>query len=709
MADAIELATAYVQLVPSLKGAQGQIASELIPEVSGAGDKAAVGFGAKFKAGLDKLGGGKALTLGLVGGIAASFVGLFAIGSEFDKLSDTIRITTGASGQNLDALVQVAKNVGSTVPDSFDKIGPVVAGLNQRLGLTGDTLQTVAGQYLEASRAFGQTVDINTTSAAFTAFGIQGDKVSGAMDALFRASQASGLSMNDLAAAAQKNAPMFQTMGFSFEEAAGMAGLLDKAGMNSQATLTAMGKGMVTLAKQGEQPQEAMKRVTGQIVGFIKAGDEAGALNLAAKLFGTKGAAQMVKALQDGTINADSLTASLSTGTDTIMGMAEDTASFSESWQLVKNNAQLALEPIATTLFQGVSDALSGFMPKLQAFGQWFADNQWVIGVVAGIIGVTLVAAFFSWAASIWASTIALLANPVTWIILGIIALGAAIVLLVQNWDTVVAWLSSVWGAAVNWVKGTFDNIKAWAESIFGSVADFFVGLWTSISNGATTAWNTVSDFLVVTIWGGLKRSATDTWEGIKLAVLTPIFWVRDQLTSVWTTILSGVENMGRGVKEKFSSAFESLSGIIKAPVNAAIGVINLAIGRLNGIHVSIPDWVPFVGGKSFGVNLPTISYLASGGTVMPRAGGTLAILGEAGRPETVVDTGGVNRMIEQVNARLDIGESSEMVGLLQAMLSLLMGGITVTDPAVAQRVEKLRSTIGGGRITGRMGIEVVS
>ena len=49
-------------------------------------------------------------------------------------------------------------------------------------------------------------------------------------------------------------------------------------------------------------------------------------------------------------------------------------------------------------------------------------------------------------------------------------------------------------------------------------------------------------------------------------------------------------------------------------PLTAVIGLINKAIGALNKISVDIPDWIPGVGGKSFGVNIPTISYLENGG-----------------------------------------------------------------------------------------------
>ena len=71
----------------------------------------------------------------------------------------------------LEGLVGIAKGVGSNIPAEFSAIGPVVADLNTRLGLSGDTLRVVASQYLEAGRILGQDVDIQKTSAAFSAFG----------------------------------------------------------------------------------------------------------------------------------------------------------------------------------------------------------------------------------------------------------------------------------------------------------------------------------------------------------------------------------------------------------------------------------------------------------------------------------------------------------------------------------------------------------
>lgn len=68
------------------------------------------------------------------------------------------------------------------------------------------------------------------------------------------------------------------------------------------------------------------------------------------------------------------------------------------------------------------------------------------------------------------------------------------------------------------------------------------------------------------------------------------------------------------GVVQVFGGIFNGLVGLVKAPINAVIGLVNSAINVLNGISVTIPDWVPAVGGKTFGINLPNIPMLATGG-----------------------------------------------------------------------------------------------
>lgn len=68
------------------------------------------------------------------------------------------------------------------------------------------------------------------------------------------------------------------------------------------------------------------------------------------------------------------------------------------------------------------------------------------------------------------------------------------------------------------------------------------------------------------------------------------------------------------GIVQTFGSLWDGLVAIVKAPINGVISLINGAIGALNKVSVKIPDWVPGMGGKNFGINLPKIPMLATGG-----------------------------------------------------------------------------------------------
>ena len=599
MAEGIELAKVFITMIPSMDGSQAAITDLVVPQAEKAGEKAGGGLGAKLAGGMKKY-LGPAVVAGAVVGIGK---GLYEIGETFDDVVDTIRVGTGATGDALDGLVDDAKAVGKTVPAEWGTIGQVVADVNTRMGLSGETLQTVASQYLEAGRILGQEVDIQKTSAAFSAFKIEGEGVVDAMDTLFQVSQATGVGMNELAAGVQSNAPAMQQLGFSFEETASLVGQLDKAGLDSNKTLAAMSKGLVTLAKDGEEPQAAFRRVTGEISSLVKEGNTAAALDLASGVFGTRAATQFVGAVESGTLALDDLVSGVGATSDTILGVGEETQDFAETWQILKNNATAALEPLASSVFTSLGDALSAVMPYLTGFGEWLADNEWVLGVVAVAIGVTLVAAFFAWAASIWATTVALLANPVTWIVIGILALIAVLVLLIANWDAVVGFLEDSWNGFVEWLANAWQWICDQAVGIWNTVATFFTdlwngivtfatdswngfvswlaGLWQGFVNGIGAIWNRVATFFI-NLWNGVKKTTTDTWNSI-------VSWV----TGIPGRIMNGLAalgNLGKKAFEWFGGVLQSATDRLTAVVSWVTGIPGKILSALGNLSQTLVD-----------------------------------------------------------------------------------------------------------------------
>lgn len=484
----VELATGYYQLVPSMKGNKEAIVGEITGAVTEASDKAGKEGGARLSTRFAE--GLKGSSLAAIGAGMAAGIGaaLYKVGETFDEVTDTIRTGTGATGEVLDGLVEVAKRVGSTTPAEFSKIAPVVADLNTRLGLTGDDLELVAKQVLEAGRLLGQDVDISKVTAAFNAFGLEAKQIPGAMDDLFRVSQATGLGFNDLAQKTAQAAPTMKTLGFSFTETAAMIGAFDKAGLNSSQVTASMTKGLTTLAKSGEEPKEAFKRVTGEIGSFIQSGNEAAALKLASKIFGTRGATQFIEAVKQGKIGTEDMMTSIGATNDTILGVADDTSDFAEKWQIVQNNAQLALEPLGSAVFSALADTLSAIAPTLQDMGNWLKENTWAFGALGAAIAGILIPAFVTWVAGIWASTAALLASPITWIVVGIAALAAGLVLLIVNWQAVSDFIGGVWNATVEGAKGLWEDfVRALSEFATG------IGQW--FMDGLNGAGQQISEF----------------------------------------------------------------------------------------------------------------------------------------------------------------------------------------------------------------------
>lgn len=382
MAEGYEIAKGFVTLVPTMQGTQSAIADELTKAVGG-------GTGAKAggKLGGDILGGmkGAMAPAAVASALAGATKGLFDIGKSFDGMYDTIRTGTGATGEALDGLTESAKSVLIEVPTTVSGLGDTLAELNTRTGATGKTLEGLTKQFLELDR-IGFAADIDKATGAMNAWGIETEDMGYRLDQLFTVSQATGAGMDDLASTMGANAATMQALGYSFEETAAMAGALDKAGLNAAGTLSKMGTAAVNLAKDGEQPAEALRRVTGEIQGYIESGEDAVALELASNIFGTKGASQFIQAVKTGALNVDDLAGSLKDAGGAISKNAEDTMDFQEKMDLLGQKAAIALEPLGSEVFRSMGDILDAAAPAAGALaGALGAVANVIVSIIEGI------------------------------------------------------------------------------------------------------------------------------------------------------------------------------------------------------------------------------------------------------------------------------------------------------------------------------------
>ena len=210
----------------------------------------------------------------------------------------------------------------------------------------------------------------------------------------------------------------------------------------------------------------------------------------------------------------------------------------------------------------------------------------------------------------------------------------------------------------------------------------FFQDTWQAMTKGVTDAWQSFSRMFEAIVnaigrfFGHLVRNLTQAWDTATTDIKRVAEWLGNAVSGVWkgisgafTAILNG---MSAGIRSFVNGGISMFEGF----VNSIIRGMNGMIRALNTIGFRLPDWVPGIGGNSFGFNLPTIGELriprlADGGIVMPQPGGVLANIAEAGRPEVVIpldrmdEMGGKRVVNYNINVNAGMGTDGNRVGEL--------------------------------------------
>lgn len=280
---------------------------------------------------------------------------------------------------------------------------------------------------------------------------------------------------------------------------------------------------------------------------------------------------------------------------------------------------------------------ITAFLEMLGQILSDIANNENAVNTIIGIgTAIAIVAGAFAAlniAVSIFNAVMAL--NPITWAVIGFVALIAVVVEVITYWDT----LKEIWA----------DFVVIWKQG----VSD----IWNSIKN----VWNKISDG-VKSAFPGLVSNIKECINGIKKIFSGVIDFVKGVFTGDW-------EKAWEGIKEIFAGVWESLSAVIKAPINLVIDIVNKFISGIeskinalldcvNTLSFDIPDWVPGIGGEHVGfdfshIDIPQIPHLARGTVVPANYGEFLAVLGDNKKEREYVtpESAMTKAMINALNA----------------------------------------------------------
>lgn len=313
-----------------------------------------------------------------------------------------------------------------------------------------------------------------------------------------------------------------------------------------------------------------------------------------------------------------------------------------------------------------------------------------VIGTVSSAIAIFTGAATTGTAAATGLATVmTVLTGPVGLVIAAVAAAAAAIILLWNNCEgfrtaVTAAWevIKQAFQAALEWIQATFAPVwdavvlamqtvfqtfqealtiaweaitevfqvfesflmdvfgVTWSDvfamlqdvlSTFGSVVQTIIQAATTIFTGlinwltATfltwwqSAWSNVINYLTA-----FKDNVVQIIDGVKTIFQGVIDFVTGVFTGDWERAWQGVQDIFRGI-------FEALEGIVKAPLNGVIFLLNKAIGFINTFISGINQVIGVINMLGAGIptipSIPEIAYLAKGGIL--EAGS--AVVGENG------------------------------------------------------------------------------
>lgn len=352
----------------------------------------------------------------------------------------------------------------------------------------------------------------------------------------------------------------------------------------------------------------------------------------------------------------------------------------SETFRNIVNEAVTNLFDILNSLWSGVLQPLFAFIADV------LATVLVPLGTLIAEIFVKGVEAVFTVVLSLWNNILAPLAKFLVDILSialqGVIDIWTAWKPVIELIFTALNWLwDNVLSPLVDFIVGIFcDGFKSWGnlinelipsvEELFQGLIDFFVGVFTldldKAWEGIKKIFNGFNNFLETifsTDWSkllgalgeplnALCASISSIWEGIKKVFNGIITFITGVFSGNW-------RQAWEGIKDIFGGIFDMLAGLVKAPINAIISIINGIIDAINEIGFEVPDWVPFIGGKEFKINVPKLNYLAQG-AVVDKA--TLGVFGEAGTEAVIPlkrNTQGLELIATKLAERLPTNEGT--------------------------------------------------
>ena len=506
---------------------------------------------------------------------------------QVDEGMDTIVTKTGATGDSLKGMQDIASSIATTIPTDFSKAGEAVGEVNTQFGLAGDALKDVSVEMIKFAEINGTDITNSTISAskALEAYELSTSDLAKVLDSTTYTAQSTGVSVDDLMKKAIEGAPQIKMLGLSFEEGVALLGQFETSGVDASSALSGLTKAAGSYAKQGKTLKEGLVETIDKIKNTTS---ETESMGLAMEIFGAKKAPQMIDAIKRGSFDFQSFAESAEYSVGAVSKTFEATLDPIDKFKTAQNSATLAMSELGAAIAETLAPIFEVLGNMVKDIAEWFSGlpgpvKEFIVilgGVVtvAGIlvpIFLTLQAAAVALGTSIGAMIAA--AVPIIGIAALIVAAIAAVIIGIKYlWDTNEGFrdaVMTVWNAILEVINKVVSEVSDFIMSMFGVVVNWWTENQELIRSSAETVWNAIQTVIdaVMTVLGPLIEGA---WANIQLVITTAWEVIKTVVETAINVVLGIIKAVMQIITGDWSGAWETIKGVFSTVWNAIQNVV---------------------------------------------------------------------------------------------------------------------------------------